>query len=110
MDPEMYPAFFNIGVEGKHYSINGDGYLEATQKAANSGYSPKYSFLYDSFIGDFDLKFKLSEDLEASLPAQQEMIEKALEVKGPAFLPEFLLSVGEVCALWGSFSQWKTAL
>ena len=86
MDPEMYPAFFNIGVEGKHYSINGDGYLEATQKAANSGYSPKYSFLYDSFIGDFDLKFKLSEDLEASLPAQQEMIEKALEVKGPKYM------------------------
>lgn len=86
MDPEMYPALFNIGVEGKHYNINGDGYLEPTEKAANSGYSPKYSFLYDSFIQDFNLNFKLSEELERALPAQKEIIEKALEVKGPKYM------------------------
>lgn len=85
-DPEMYPAFFNIGVEGKHYTVNADGYLEPTEKAKNSGYSPKYSFLYDSYIDNFDLDFKLSSSLEEAMPTQKEIISEAIKVKGPKYM------------------------
>lgn len=85
-DPEMYPAFFNIGVEGKHYTVDGDGNMEPTEKAKNSGYSPKFSFLYDSYIPEFKLDFKLKSSLEQAMPAQKEIISEAIKVKGPKYM------------------------
>lgn len=98
-DPEMYPAFFNIGVERAHYIVNDQGYLEPTEKAANSGYAPKYSYLYDSFIPEFNMSFKLDPEIENSLPEQKEIIDKANAVKGPKYmLPSGKSTMYDECA------------
>ncbi len=81
-DPEMHAAFYNTGVEGVHYNIE-DGVAVATEKAANSGYSIKYNYLTDSFIGDFSsLKFQpKAEEMEA-IEIQRGMIEEAMANRG----------------------------
>ena len=81
-DPEIHAAFYNTGVEGKHYNIE-DGIAVPTDKAANSGYSIKYNYLTDSFIKDFStLKFQPDEKTQKVLRIQRDMIEKAMELKG----------------------------
>lgn len=84
-DQEMYPAFFNVGVEGQHYNVSTDGYLEATEKASNAGYSPTFTFLYETFINDFDVNFKPSTDIEESLNIQKMIIDDAQKFKGPKY-------------------------
>ncbi len=54
-DPEVYPAFFGIGLEGKHFTLDADGQIEATPKAANSGYKYTLNYLSDSFV-DIDIE------------------------------------------------------
>ncbi len=81
-DPEIHAAFYNTGVEGKHYNIE-DGIAVPTDKAANSGYSIKYNYLTDSFIKDFTtLKFQPDEKTQKVLRIQRDMIEMAMELKG----------------------------
>lgn len=81
-DAETHAAFYNVGVEGQHYTVE-NGTAVATDKAANSGYSIKYNYLTDSFIKDFSaLKFQPSEELSAALNTQKEMIAKAMELRG----------------------------
>lgn len=88
MDPEMYSAFFDIGVEGYHYTVDDEGHMQPTEKATNSGYTPSYAFLYDSYLKDtdFDLSFKLDDELEAALPQQLEIVQNAKEVMGPNYM------------------------
>ncbi len=71
-DPEVYPAFFGIGLEGKHYTLNADREIVPTTQAANSGYKYTLNYLSDSFI-DIDinnLPFALTKNLQQALPAQ----------------------------------------
>ncbi|WP_320122244.1 extracellular solute-binding protein [uncultured Sphaerochaeta sp.] len=84
-DPEVYPAFFGIGLEGKHFTLNADGQIEATPKAANSGYKYTLNYLSDSFV-DIDIEnlpFKLSPALEQGLPKQIEHIKAMQANLGP---------------------------
>ncbi|AEV29494.1 ABC-type sugar transport system, periplasmic component [Sphaerochaeta pleomorpha str. Grapes] len=71
-DSEVYPAFFGIGVEGKHYTLDANGVITPTAKAANSGYKYTLNYLSDSFL-DIDLNnlsFTLSDLLKQGLPKQ----------------------------------------
>ncbi len=82
-DPEMHAAFYNTGVEGAHYNIE-NGIAVPTEKASNSGYSIKYNYLTDSFIGDFSsLKYQPTEENMEAIKVQQDMISSAMEVRGP---------------------------
>lgn len=84
-DPEVYAAFWNIGVEGAHYTVDSDGSLKPTEKATNSGYAPTYTYLYDSFIKEFNFKFKVNAKLQEMLPNQTEFIKQAQTAKGPKY-------------------------
>lgn len=77
-DPDVYPAFFGIGLEGKHYMLNDKGEIIATEKASNSGYKYTLNYLSDSFIAiDINnLPFKVSPALEQGLPKQIEYIKE----------------------------------
>lgn len=71
-DPEVYPAFFGIGVEGSHYTLDAQKNIVPTAKASNSGYKYTLNYLSDSFIAiDLDnLPFALSPALKLGLPKQ----------------------------------------
>lgn len=84
-DPEMYPTFFNVGVEGEHYTVDEDGLLKATEKASNSGYKPTYTFLYETFQEEFKVNFKPSADISDSLVSQNMIIDEAQSLKGPKY-------------------------
>ena len=86
-DPEAYAAFFNLGIEGEHYTLDENNQIVVTDKAANSGYAPKYTYLYESFIDDFSaLKVVPPADIEASLSMQNEMMDQAQLLKGPKYV------------------------
>lgn len=81
-DPEMHAAFYNTGVESVHYNIE-NGIAVPTEKATNSGYSIKYNYLTDSFIGDFSsLKFQPTEEEQKSIEIQKGMIAEAMDHRG----------------------------
>lgn len=81
-DPEMHAAFYNTGVEGKHYTVE-NGVAVPTDKASNSGYSIKYNYLTDSFIGDFSsLKFQPEESSRKAIEIQRDMIAEAMKLRG----------------------------
>lgn len=84
LDPEMHSAFFNIGVEGAHYTVE-DGQFTPTEAAQNSGYLGTMSFLYDSYAENFELPFELSESTQASLPQQLELRDEIQQMKGPKY-------------------------
>ncbi|HPE93732.1 extracellular solute-binding protein [uncultured Sphaerochaeta sp.] len=84
-DPEVYPAFFGIGLEGKHYTLDANRNIVPTAKAANSGYKYTLNYLSDSFI-DIDinnLAFALTPALEQGLPKQIEHIKAMAGNLGP---------------------------
>lgn len=84
-DPELYSAFYGIGREGFHYTLNENGEITPTDKASNSGYKYTLNFLSDSFI-DFDLDnlpYKLSEDTLAGIRRQREIIDEGGNYLGP---------------------------
>ena len=81
-DPEVHAAFYNTGVEGKHYTVE-NGVAVPTEKAANSGYSIKYNYLTDSFIGDFSsLKFQPEAKSMEAIEVQRGMIAEAMKLRG----------------------------
>lgn len=84
-DEEMYPTFFNVGVEGEHYTVDENGLLAPTEKAANSGYKPTYTFLYETFLDEFKVNFKPSPEIEASLSSQNMIMDEAQLQKGPKY-------------------------
>ena len=86
-DDEVYPAFFGIGLEGSHYTLDAERNIVPTTKAANSGYRYTLNYLSDSFI-DIDLAnlpFKLSSVLEQGLPKQIEHIKAMQPNLGPNY-------------------------
>jgi len=86
-DAEAYTAFFSLGIEGEHYTLDENNLVVPTDKATNSGYTPKYTYLYESFIKDFsDVKVMPPADIEASLDVQNEMIDLAQQNKGPKYV------------------------
>jgi ABC-type sugar transport system, periplasmic component len=86
-DAEAYSAFFSLGIEGEHYTLDENNLVVPTDKATNSGYTPKYTYLYESFIQSFDdVKVAPPADIEASLDIQNEMIDAAQQNKGPKYV------------------------
>lgn len=84
-DPELYPAFFALGVEGQHYTIDENKNIVPSAKAANSGYKYTLNYLSDSFINiDIDtLDFKLSDAMMAGIEDQRAYIKEAANYLGP---------------------------
>lgn len=84
-DPELYAAFFGIGREGYHYTLDENGEIAPTAKASNSGYSYTLNYLSDSFINyDLDnLSFKLSEELLDGIRRQRQVIANGADWLGP---------------------------
>ncbi|MFA6783886.1 MAG: ABC transporter substrate-binding protein, partial [Sphaerochaeta sp.] len=84
-DPEVYPAFFGIGLEGQHYTLDANKNLVPTAKASNSGYKYTLNYLSDSFLSlDInDLAFNLSPALQQGLPKQIEHIRAMQANLGP---------------------------
>ena len=86
-DPQMNPVFYNIGLEGKHYTFDENKNLQPTEKASSSGYTPDYAFLYASYIPDFtELNFQISDELGETLPEQKDIIANAEKVMGPKYM------------------------
>ena len=85
MDPQIYPAFFGLGVEGTHYTLDENRMIVPTEKASNSGYKYTLNYLSDSFIDiDLDnLPFALSPAMEKGLPAQKAHIDGIQGHLGP---------------------------
>lgn len=84
-DSVLYPAFYGIGLEGKHFTLNEKGEISPTQKASNSGYKYTLNYLSDSFI-NFDinsLSFKLPPTLSNGIKVQREKIKEAANHLGP---------------------------
>ncbi len=85
MDPQIYPAFFGLGVENAHYTLDENRMIVPTDRAANSGYKYTLNYLSDSFI-NIDLKnlpFALSEAMEKGLPLQKAHIDAIQGHLGP---------------------------
>lgn len=86
-DAEVYSTFFNLGIEGEHYTLDENNMVVPTQKAANSGYAPKYAYLYEAFPDDFSsVKVVPPADIEASLETQNEMMKLAQQYKGSKYV------------------------
>jgi putative aldouronate transport system substrate-binding protein len=84
-DAEVYPAFFGIGLEGSHYTLDADKKIVPTTKASNSGYKYTLNYLSDSFLSiDLNnLPFALSSALQQGLPKQIEHIRDMQQNLGP---------------------------
>lgn len=84
-DPEVYPAFFGIGLEGSHYTLDAGKNIVPTTKASNSGYKYTLNYLSDSFLSiDLNnLPFSLSPALQKGLPKQVEHIRAMQSNLGP---------------------------
>jgi putative aldouronate transport system substrate-binding protein len=84
-DPELYPAFYGIGLKGYHYELGNNGIIVPTKKAANSGYKYTLNWVSDSFLNvNIDtLPFALDKSMIAGLKAQREYIHAAQPNLGP---------------------------
>lgn len=84
-DPELYAAFFGIGVQGKHYTLDAENHIKATDKAKNSGYKYTYNYLSNSFCTyDLDkLEFSLDDGLKKGIANQKVVISSSKEYLGP---------------------------
>ena len=86
-DAEVYSAFFNLGIEGEHYTLDENNMPVATDKAKNSGYAPKYAYLYEAFLDDFsNVKVVPPTEIADSLDVQNEMMDLSQEHKGPKYV------------------------
>lgn len=84
-DEEIYPAFYGLGVEGYHYTLDENKAIVPTAKASNSGYNYTLNFLSDSFINiDINnLPYKLNDTLMKGISAQRALIKEAQDYLGP---------------------------
>ena len=96
-DPELYPAFFGIGVEGAHYTLSNNGEITPTAKASNSGYKYTLNYLSDSFLNiQLDkLPFTLNESLLAGIKTTQEHIRAVVPNLGPNHNADVLVGLSE---------------
>jgi len=96
-DPELYPAFYGIGIEGKHYTLDANKQITPTDKAKNSGYKYTLNYLSDSFL-DIDLKtlsFKLSDQMIDGINKQRACIKEAAQYLGPNHSADVPVGVSE---------------
>lgn len=96
-DPELYPAFFGIGIEGKHYTLNDKGEITPTAKASNSGYKYTLNYLSDSFLNyDVDnLPFTLSSTLINGIKTTREHIKNVTPNLGPNHSADVVVGVSD---------------
>ncbi len=96
-DEDIYPAFFGIGVEGKHYTLNENGEITATAKASNSGYKYTLNYLSDSFLNiDLDnLPFTLSTTLLDGIKTTQKHIKAVTPNLGPNHNADVVVGVSD---------------
>ena len=96
-DPELYPAFFGIGVEGAHYTLNEKGEITPTDKASNSGYKYTLNYLSDSFL-NIDLQnlpFTLNDTLLAGIETTQKHIKAVVPNLGPNHNADVVVGLSE---------------
>ncbi len=84
-DPELYPAFYGIGLEGYHYTLDENKSIVPTAKAANSGYNYTLNYLSDSFlnIDVNNLPFALDVDMINGIKVQRQHINAVADHLGP---------------------------
>lgn len=84
-DPDLYPAFYGIGIEGSHYTLDEDGNIVPTSKASNSGYKYTLNYLSDSFLNiDIEnLPFTLNPGMIDGLYQQRAHIQAVQDHLGP---------------------------
>ncbi|MDC7241365.1 MAG: ABC transporter substrate-binding protein, partial [Spirochaetales bacterium] len=84
-DSDLYQAFFGIGLEGHHYTLDEAGEITPTPKAANSGYKYTFNYLSDAvFRYDVrDLSYSMDEVLKAGIGEQGERIRQSIPHMGP---------------------------
>ena len=96
-DPELYPAFFGIGVEGKHYTLNENKEITPTAKASNSGYKYTLNYLSDSFL-DIDvnnLPFSLNASMIKGIETQKNHIKAVVPNLGPNHSADVIVGLSE---------------
>jgi len=96
-DPVLYPAFYGIGVEGKHYTLDANGKITPTAKAQNSGYKYTLNYLSDSFldINLSKLSFKLDDTLIKGINQQRACIKESAKYLGPNHSADVPVGVSE---------------
>lgn len=84
-DPELYAAFYGVGVKDKHYTLDANGGIVPTDRAKNSGYKYTLNYLSDAFCPiDLDnMPYKLNDMLKAGIVKQRETIKAATPYLGP---------------------------
>lgn len=94
-DPEVYPAYFGIGLEGSHYTLDAERKVVPTAKASNSGYKYTLNYLSDSLVPvDLEnLPFALDDAMEESLPKQIALIHEMQSNLGPNYAADVPVGV-----------------
>ncbi|QQO10812.1 extracellular solute-binding protein [Breznakiella homolactica] len=87
MDPEVYQAFYGIGLEGYHYTLDQNKQIVPTSKAANSGYKYTFNYLSDSIVS-YDvtkLSFALDQAMQDGVKRQVTEIRAMQPNLGPNY-------------------------
>ncbi|MDR2094686.1 MAG: extracellular solute-binding protein [Treponema sp.] len=71
-DLEVYQAFFGIGLEGHHYTLDANRFITPTAKASSSGFRYTLNYLSDSLVpyNLNNLSFALDKTLVAGVNSQ----------------------------------------
>lgn len=96
-DEDIYPAFYGIGVEGYHYTLDENKNIVPTAKASNSGYNYTLNYLSDSFLGiDVnDLDYSLDPSIVDGLTVQNQHIKDIVPYIGPNYSADVPVGVSD---------------
>ena len=96
-DPDLYQAFFGIGLEGEHYTLNENNEITPTAKAQNSGYKYTLNYLTQSFINyDLDsLPFTLSPSIINGIVTTKEHLKNITSNLGPNHSADVIVGVSD---------------
>ncbi|GHT63961.1 sugar ABC transporter substrate-binding protein [Spirochaetia bacterium] len=84
---DVYQAFYGIGLEGQHYTLDANRVIVPAAKAANSGYKYTLNFISD-FLYPFNidnLSFGLDKNLSAGINQQVAEISSSQPHTGPNY-------------------------
>ena len=96
-DPDLYQAFFGIGLEGEHYTLNENNEITPTAKAQNSGYKYTLNYLTQSFI-NYDLNnlpFTLSPSIINGIMTTKEHLKNITSNLGPNHSADVIVGVSD---------------
>jgi putative aldouronate transport system substrate-binding protein len=96
-DMDVYQAFFGIGLEGQHYTLDANKSIVPSSKAANSGYKYTYNYISD-FLYPFsieNLSFNLGPVLTAGIGRQREEISASQPHNGPNYSADVPVGLSE---------------